>query len=94
VECAADHDGSPPTTLAEGVPHRIEQYEDGGVYLVPDGAGASQDAISLRAYELWRQRGCPEGSADQDWFEAAKELRENTNLQNAHLPAESGSIRY
>jgi hypothetical protein len=31
--------------------------------------------ISILAYELWRGRGCPEGSPDEDWFNAAKELR-------------------
>jgi hypothetical protein len=30
--------------------------------------------ISARAYERWRQRGFPEGSAEEDWFEAEREL--------------------
>ncbi len=31
--------------------------------------------IAALAYELWQARGCPEGSPEQDWHEAAKELR-------------------
>lgn len=31
--------------------------------------------IANLAYALWQGRGCPEGSSDEDWFEAVKELR-------------------
>ena len=31
--------------------------------------------IAARAHELWHARGCPAGSAEADWFEAAEELR-------------------
>jgi len=31
--------------------------------------------IATLAHSLWEKRGCPEGSADQDWFHAVKELR-------------------
>jgi hypothetical protein len=33
------------------------------------------DQIAARAYEIWQSRGRPEGSAEEDWFQAAKELR-------------------
>ncbi len=33
------------------------------------------DDIAALAYERWEARGCPEGSSDEDWFEAVKELR-------------------
>jgi hypothetical protein len=26
------------------------------------------------AYELWEARGCPDGSPEEDWFRATKEL--------------------
>jgi hypothetical protein len=26
------------------------------------------------AYALWQQRGCPEGSAEQDWYEAEQRV--------------------
>ena len=31
--------------------------------------------IAALAHELWQARGCPEGSSDEDWFRAVKELR-------------------
>lgn len=31
--------------------------------------------IAALAYELWQARGCPEGSPDEDWFQAAEQLR-------------------
>jgi hypothetical protein len=31
--------------------------------------------IAILAHALWRGRGCPEGSPEQDWFQAAQELR-------------------
>jgi Protein of unknown function (DUF2934) len=31
--------------------------------------------IAALAHELWRARGCPEGSPDEDWFSAAQQLR-------------------
>jgi hypothetical protein len=31
--------------------------------------------IAELAHSLWQARGCPEGSAEEDWFHAAHELR-------------------
>ncbi len=31
--------------------------------------------IALRAYELWQERGCPEGSAEEDWIQAEREVK-------------------
>ena len=36
----------------------------------------SPDEIAARSYELWRERGCPMGSPEVDWFHAEDELRE------------------
>jgi len=33
-----------------------------------------QDIAAL-AYQLWIDRGCPEGSPEEDWFHAAEQLR-------------------
>ncbi len=32
---------------------------------------------AILAHELWRARGCPEGSPEEDWFHAAEQLRFN-----------------
>jgi hypothetical protein len=31
-------------------------------------------SIGELAYRLWQARGCPEGSAERDWFDAEKQL--------------------
>jgi hypothetical protein len=31
--------------------------------------------IAARAHEIWQAAGCPEGTAEADWFRAAEELR-------------------
>jgi len=32
-------------------------------------------SIGELAYRLWQVRGCPEGSAEQDWLDAERQLR-------------------
>jgi hypothetical protein len=34
-----------------------------------------EEAIRAKAHQLWLDRGCPPGEADQDWFEAERLLR-------------------
>ena len=34
-----------------------------------------ESAIAARAYECWKERGCPIGSDQEDWFRAEKELK-------------------
>jgi hypothetical protein len=31
--------------------------------------------IATLAHRLWQERGCPDGSAEEDWFRAAQQLR-------------------
>jgi hypothetical protein len=38
-------------------------------------ASFGHDDIAAHAHELWQARGCPDGSPQVDWFQAAKELR-------------------
>jgi hypothetical protein len=35
---------------------------------------AREEDIPIIAYKLWQARGCPEGSSQEDWFRAVKEL--------------------
>ena len=39
-----------------------------------------ENSIRVKAYELWIARGCPEGTAEQDWLEAERQLLAVTNL--------------
>ena len=41
-------------------------------------APLGHDDIAARAHELWKARGCPDGSPEEDWFHAAEELRPGT----------------
>jgi len=44
--------------------------------LEADPAEASfREQVALLAYQLWQQRGCPEGSPDEDWFLAENALK-------------------
>lgn len=38
--------------------------------------------IARLAYALWQQRGCPNGSAEFDWFAAEEKLLEAVERQN------------
>jgi DUF2934 family protein len=37
--------------------------------------------IAALAYELWRARGCPDGSPEEDWFHAAEALRSRAHTK-------------
>jgi hypothetical protein len=43
--------------------------------------------IRDRAYARWQERGCPEGTAEQDWFEAELELFEQLARETPRPPA-------
>ena len=38
----------------------------------------SQENVSQLAYSYWQARGCPDGSPDEDWLRAARELNGRT----------------
>jgi Protein of unknown function (DUF2934) len=44
-------------------------------------AAFGHDDIAALAHKLWQARGCPEGSSEEDWYLAVKELR---SLSLAH----------
>ena len=33
------------------------------------------DEVAMRAYQIWMERGCPEGTSTEDWLTAETELR-------------------
>jgi hypothetical protein len=58
----------------------LEHSTDAHLHAHASGPGHSivpfgHDDIALLAYELWQARGCPQGSAQEDWFNAAEQLR-------------------
>jgi Protein of unknown function (DUF2934) len=40
----------------------------------PASSTVKHENIAQLAYLLWQRRGCPEGSPDNDWFEAERQL--------------------
>jgi hypothetical protein len=36
---------------------------------------STREQIAALAYALWQERSCPDGSPDEDWFNAEQELR-------------------
>jgi len=40
-----------------------------------NGRAPGEEAIARLAYQLWLERGSPEGSAEDDWFRAEEALR-------------------
>jgi hypothetical protein len=55
-----------------------------------------REAISTLAFELWVGRGRPEGSPEQDWFEAERILRataESTLTSDAEATSTASPLR-
>jgi len=42
---------------------------------------ADYDEISDLAHKIWLRRGSPEGSPDEDWFEAERRLEEGDDSE-------------
>ncbi|MGD0788708.1 MAG: DUF2934 domain-containing protein [Terracidiphilus sp.] len=42
-------------------------------------AAPSREEIQRLAEKYWAERGCPEGSAEQDWLRAEQELRKKAS---------------
>jgi len=56
--------------------HSPESHENSHAGTVGHGiAPFGHEETAALAFELWRARGCPDGSPDEDWFHAVKELR-------------------
>ncbi|MGA2881736.1 MAG: DUF2934 domain-containing protein [Bryobacteraceae bacterium] len=91
---ATDRDGKSKTASAVDAKHYPEQNE------VPEDHPRVSDApaveeIKARAYELWIERVCPHGSADEDWHLAEQELRAKNGSQRISdkLHESSGSVQ-
>ncbi len=49
----------------------------------PSNGAAGHEDVQRLAYEYWLARGCPEGSAEQDWFRAEQTLQDAPNTEQA-----------
>jgi len=71
-------------------------------------APTNQQQIAALAYEFWKNRGCPEGTPEEDWFRAERDLAESKRTDETEVanrnPAErliadaevadSGTLRF
>ena len=50
------------------------QFSNPGRAIDPETARPTASDIAALAHELWKSRGCPDGSPDTDWFQAEAKL--------------------
>ena len=43
------------------------------------------EEIAALAYDLWHARGCPDGSPEEDWLQAERELQGSTATARPNL---------
>jgi hypothetical protein len=56
-------------------------------YSPPSDGRIPHEMIALRAYHLWKSRGCPVGDEQRDWYAARAELEcELTVPGNSRYP--------
>lgn len=46
----------------------------------------TEEAIALRAYKIWEERGCPDGDGSENWQLAKEQLLSETVVPTAHSP--------
>jgi hypothetical protein len=74
--------GSGTTPLSTGAVNQAGGPPD----LAGDSAHPSREEIAAQAYQCWHERGCPEGSPEEDWYRAERELRERRQREKS-VPA-------
>jgi hypothetical protein len=52
-----------------------EPLNDAERELIALGNDLGEQDIAAIAYDLWQARGCPDGSPQEDWFQAVELLR-------------------
>jgi hypothetical protein len=51
-----------------------------------------QEEIAVLAHALWQARGCPNGSPEEDWFQAKQKLAERSARQKVESQGADGPI--
>jgi Protein of unknown function (DUF2934) len=60
----------------QALEHSQDAHEHSLLSTVGHGVATfGHDDIAALAHELWQARGCPDGSPQEDWHRASKELR-------------------
>jgi hypothetical protein len=53
------------------------------VIAMSDDPLAREDRIRLRAYQIWRDAGCPDGAANEHWLVAEAQEAEDAEVDEA-----------
>jgi hypothetical protein len=51
------------------------------------------EQIGALAYELWQARGCPDGTPDEDWFRAEREIAGSKRVDEKEVESRPSSER-
>ena len=83
---AEQHGKQDHLTGPEDSRHALEHSEDARAHApaVTVGHGVAafgHNDIAALAHELWKARGCPQGSSEEDWFHAAEQLRSRAHTR-------------
>ncbi len=57
----------------------LRRQAQAGTSATSEGAEIAHQEIALLAYSYWQARGCENGSPEEDWFRAERELRAARN---------------
>jgi hypothetical protein len=95
MKTRTDHDGKSKTASGVDLKHYPEHDETENTAFEEMADLPTHEQISRRAYELWSERGYPEGSGTEDWLKAEEELRAAMNSRNAvqSTSRQSGSVQ-
>jgi hypothetical protein len=76
--------------LAGTVPDQAAPGEAG---VNPAAAQFSRESIEKLAYQYWLSRGCPSGSAEEDWYQAERALLAAAEIEPGEVqPTVSGAV--
>jgi len=79
IAASSIDDRGRPGRNADGAEPRSTERDPGGKPLQSSVAATPHPALTERlAYALWKQRGQPEGSPDDDWYRAEQLLRQDS----------------
>jgi len=60
--------------MTETLQSIVELPHDKREQAIPD----NEETIRRIAYELWRARGCPIGTAEVDWYAAERQIKDRS----------------
>lgn len=89
MKYTSDRDGKSKTASGVDGEHYPEQNEVDNFGSEAD-PFPNHDEIAERAFQLWQARGCPEGSAQQDWVKAEAELQAEAAARSTAQSTASG----